>query len=482
MNAGLRLVMGAAIVLALGSAGIAAEKPAAPVVPTAGAVTPSADAAPAMTPEMARLIERLGWGSAHPDEAAEARRGLVQIGQPAVAPLVWTMMDRGPVKDAVKSAAAAGVLVEMAKAGQAEAFGALITGLKAPGSAGWQCANALGEIGNRRAVEPLLNSLDVWGQTAVIEALGKLGDPRAVEPILAKLSDKSPGTRGAAARALARLGDRRAVEPIIDMLGDKDADVRRVAIDALGVLKDRRATAPLLALIQDKGFGVPPRAISALGKIGDPAAVQPLIALLEDKELSEPAATALGKIGDRRAVEPLIMVMEKTLAETKKPLGKGMPAIIWSGGEALGLLGDKRAVPLMLDLIQRPQGEGGEFTFAAEALGRIADPDSLAKLAALLRDDKQPWSTRQEATWALAWFRTQEAFDLLVSALDDPGTRAWALRSLGQKGDPRAIPPVEKVLTDKDSNMREIAVEVLKTLKAKAAPSAPAAPAMPGKP
>jgi HEAT repeat protein len=460
----------------------AAQPLAAPAAPTGASAAPPAGpaakeegVAPVVTPEMARLLDRLGGGSAHPAEAAEAHRALIEIGKPAIAPLAWTLMERGPVKDGAKAAATARVLAEMGKAGRPEAFDALIAGLAVGGSAGWECAKALGEIGDRRAVEPLLKSLEGGAQAAVIDALGKLGDPRAVEPILAKLPDKSPGTRGAAARSLAKLGDKRAVEPLIRLLEDKDAEMRCVAAEALGTLRDRRATAPLLALLGDKGFGVPRRALLALGKIGDPAAVEPLLALLEKDELAEPAAAALGEIGDRRAVEPLIKAVEKALAQTKPPLGKGMPAILWAGGEALGRLGDKRAVPLLLDLIQRPQGGDGEFSFAAAALGRIADPESVPQLAKLLRDDKQEFWTRQGAALALCRFRHQAAFDALVLALDDPGARRLALYALGQTGDRRAIRPVERFLSDPDERVRGLSGETLKALRAKdAAPASPA--------
>jgi hypothetical protein len=55
-------------------------------------------------------------------------------------------------------------------------------------------ARALGEAGDERAVEPMIEALqesrDFRLKEDVITALGKLGDPRAVDPLIAKLKDR----------------------------------------------------------------------------------------------------------------------------------------------------------------------------------------------------------------------------------------------------------------------------------------------------
>ncbi|RMF83541.1 MAG: NACHT domain-containing protein, partial [Nitrospirae bacterium] len=84
------------------------------------------------------------------------------------------------------------------------------------------------------------------------EALGKLGDPRAVEPLLQALGDESRGVRRAAAEALGKLGDPRAVEPLLQALGDRYSDVRLAAAEALGKLGDPRAVEPLLQALRDE--------------------------------------------------------------------------------------------------------------------------------------------------------------------------------------------------------------------------------------
>ncbi len=60
--------------------------------------------------------------------------------------------------------------------------------------------------------------------------------------------DDNEGTRWNGAEALGRLGDPRAVESLIDTLWDDDARVRTKAAWALGMLGDPRALVPLQRL------------------------------------------------------------------------------------------------------------------------------------------------------------------------------------------------------------------------------------------
>lgn len=66
--------------------------------------------------------------------------------------------------------------------------------------------------------------------------------------MIEKLSEDNEGTRWNAAEALGRLGDPRAVDPLIDALWDDDARVRTKAAWALGMLGDPRALVPLQKL------------------------------------------------------------------------------------------------------------------------------------------------------------------------------------------------------------------------------------------
>jgi len=100
------------------------------------------------------------------------------------------------------------------------------------------CAAAvasLGRIGDRRSVSPLCAMLksECNLRQHAAEALGEIGDPRAVGALIGALGDARYVVRIAAIRALGRIGDRRAIEPLVTVLGDCDSSIRRIAAAAL---------------------------------------------------------------------------------------------------------------------------------------------------------------------------------------------------------------------------------------------------------
>ena len=110
-------------------------------------------------------------------------------------------------------------------------------------------ASALGDIGDIRAVEPLIAVLDepfITGR--VIEALAKLHDDKALEPII-RLFEQTYHHPGLAT-VLGNWGDRRAVESLIRAMSQPDSHVRFYAARALGKLGDERAL-PVLEWARD---------------------------------------------------------------------------------------------------------------------------------------------------------------------------------------------------------------------------------------
>ena len=106
------------------------------------------------------------------------------------------------------------------------------------------------ESGNT-AIRGRLEDADAGVRRAATEALGQLGDKQAVEPLIRKLEDTDADVRGAATEALGRLGDKQAVEPLIRKLEDTDADARGAATEALGRLGDKQAVEPLICKLED---------------------------------------------------------------------------------------------------------------------------------------------------------------------------------------------------------------------------------------
>lgn len=114
-----------------------------------------------------------------------------------------------------------------------------------------------------------------------------------------------------AIKLLAQLGDERAVEPLINVYGRVGATLSVEVIHALGSIGSHEAVPFLLEVLDQKRFENRIAAIKALGQIRDPRAVPVLIrCLLEPKgEIQRCATIALGDIGDTVAGPALIKLL-----------------------------------------------------------------------------------------------------------------------------------------------------------------------------
>ena len=194
----------------------------------------------------------------------------------------------------------------------------------------------MGQLGDKRAVDPLINALaddEYQVRQAAAEALGQLGDKRAVDPLIKALVDGHSDVRKAAAEALGQLGDV-AVDPLTKILLDDNSDIRRSAAEALGQLGDKRAVDPLINALADDEYWVRQAAAEALGQLGDKRAVDPLIKALVDghSDVRKAAVKALVQLGDV-AVDPLIEAMEDD-----------NPSVHQAAAEALEQLGQSKWV------------------------------------------------------------------------------------------------------------------------------------------
>ena len=193
---------------------------------------------------------------------------------------------------------------------------------------------ALGDVGDKRAVVPLIQALkdENWRvRSEAARALGKIKGALAVETLVHALKDEDSDVRKRAAAALGNIGEP-AVEPLTQALKDEDSDVRKRTAEVLDELcwTPGDDTERSHYLIAKKEWG-------ELARSGEPA-VEPLIQALEDEswEVRKSAAAALGKIGDARAVEPLIQALKDEYWNVNK-----------KAEEALGEIGEPAVEPLL---------------------------------------------------------------------------------------------------------------------------------------
>lgn len=183
-------------------------------------------------------------------------------------------------------------------------------------------------------------------------------------------------------------------------------------LDDVRRLEDEQNADTLLQVIDpgasdEVGWEVRGAAGHALARIGDARAVPALIKGL-DLLRGDEAARALGNFKDPRAVEPLLKALENPRFSNYHVVA-----------EALGKIGDSRAVPgligamnreLDLPLFQRTTPPAIDTTlrrYAIEALGEIGDPDATDALSDALDDEHD--SIVRAAEEALAKIPSAEA-------------------------------------------------------------------------
>ncbi|MCX5654953.1 MAG: HEAT repeat domain-containing protein [Planctomycetota bacterium] len=163
-------------------------------------------------------------------------------------------------------------------------------------------AEALGEIGDQRAVAPLIDLLardsdwDVRKHAAI--ALGNLGGPEATARLIEAMADPEPQVRKAVAEALGMVGGPEATARLIEAMGDPEPEVRWCVAFALGLLRGPEVSARLIEAMADPEPEVRTEVAWALGEIGDTAATARLTEAMTDPEpeVREAARKALQRI------------------------------------------------------------------------------------------------------------------------------------------------------------------------------------------
>ena len=157
-----------------------------------------------------------------------------------------------------------------------------------------EAAKSLGASKDGKAIGPLVQALGDPDMRVQAKAVKVLGNMRANEatPVLAQhlfLRTTSAGMKGLILSALGEIGDPRAVQPLIEFLrGELDAATRGTAVFALGDIREPEAIDVLGRIAQtDEEETVRRLAREAIGKIEAHSSVK-------NRETKDPSAAVLG--------------------------------------------------------------------------------------------------------------------------------------------------------------------------------------------
>lgn len=207
-----------------------------------------------------------------------------------------------------------------------------------------------------------LSSADIEERRDAVTRLGAMRHPAASRAVLSGLQDAEPIVRATSIAAVLSLPPEESAPSLLPLLGDKDVLVRREAAYALGKTKSHTAIPLLIDLLR-------------FDKVD---------------EVRGAAAVALGAIGNEAAVIPLLGVLSGQAAQIKKQKAKPEqnPFVLRSAARALGQIGTRAGVPVLIAALANEQSEDDVRREAAIALGMIGDQTALPALrnATMARD------------------------------------------------------------------------------------------------
>jgi HEAT repeat protein len=211
-------------------------------------------------------------------------------------------------------------------------------------------------------------------------AASKLGhelkDPSAVEPLIRVLQDKTEEDRirAEAAFTLGLIGDGSAIDALVEALNDEP--IRRKVIKALTMIEDEGIVEPLLEIA--KNGNATEKRVAALGlKVDRPEIVTVLVDLVKNEP--EARYTAIKSLGETRTKnEEAFQVLLEVLSNERRLLRK-------TAAIALGKIGDKRAVELLIKILE---GDVEVDVEAAIALGDLGDKRALGPLKKKMEEYK----------------------------------------------------------------------------------------------
>ncbi|MCK6528460.1 PilT/PilU family type 4a pilus ATPase [Myxococcota bacterium] len=287
--------------------------------------------------------------------------------------------------------------------------------------AGLEVAAALHELGEATRA-PVL---DV--QVAAVEALGQWGGIDAVPPLVGVIESAPLALRNAAIDALGQIGrsGRADLARILLIMSQRpEVGVRRAVVELIGLVGDPDGTLwrRLVRALRDEDWWVRESATEVLVEVGGPQVVPHVVELLAEES----------DVVRRYAVEVLLRLKaHEALPHLARAARDDTDWWVRERAiEALGELGDARAVPLLVSML----GESDYHFVIVQALGRLRDPRAVPYLAPL-------------------------------AELGDPDFRMLVARTLAEIGGERAAAALRERIADPDREVRRFVLQALQDLQ-----------------
>lgn len=294
---------------------------------------------------------------------------------------------------------------------------------------------------------------DAKGKKEKLKAIEALRGSKHLTPAMVPMleqrlvGEKNPEVKASLARMLGEQRSPSSVSALVEAVelsGDADAKgLNKEIAAALGPLGDARAVPTLTKLLKTNDHYTTIAAIESLGMLKAKEAFEPLEEIANDEKtepfITRKAIEALGEIGDPRAVPGLVRAMYRAkgfyreasfaLFQVGRPAADALLAVVERRDKALFGWAAKQGIQDFAVLVKAIQVLGDLHELRAEKalIGFVAYKNEYDDIRIMMRT---------HAADALGRMRSKAAVKAIASALEDPSPDArreyvWALARIG---------------------------------------------------
>lgn len=291
-------------------------------------------------------------------------------------------------------------------------------------------------------------------RTAAVEALSQMGENRAVRFLNSRMRDRSADVRTAAACGLANVNSPRSATLLIEALKDPAVSVRRASAKTLaGMEGEEIAAAVSKALNTETDPAVVESLLETVGRAGTDDALVTLQKYLDsdDRELRHRAISTLRRLKNRKGAAMLIPFLSDTDNDTRR-----------LAVEAVGALGEPSVAPALRDIVSKDRQEPVRAA-AARALGELKDKKAQTVLEEALHDGRTVRCQAIVALGLIGDKCAVPAL-LAQLRDQAPEIRYHACNALGEIGELSGPEPLQDLLDDKEAMVSRAAEAALTRL------------------
>ncbi|MBI4650010.1 HEAT repeat domain-containing protein [Candidatus Desantisbacteria bacterium] len=305
--------------------------------------------------------------------------------------------------------------------------------------------SALGEIGDERAVIPLIKSLNIFDSGKFIEEILKKFNSIPVEAIINLYSEeKNNNIKVLIIEILSEIRNKQTLDlfMLITAFGDNNKNVRKAVTIALAKSNNKQVVSLLISAIKDADGETQEAIIDGLTAIGEPS-IPPLMEELKNKKsvVRKVAAIVLANLNVKFNNDEERVWFFISDSRYYKAVKFGKIAVD----------------PLIFAYINYEPYYMNDKNEIIKTLNKINDENISERLVALLKDGNK--KNREAAINIIREINNDLAIDPLITLLED--CELSAIKRLGEIRDKRAVNPLIKLIKNDSTDIKIASIQAL---------------------